>query len=290
MKAKHLRRLPGLISLLLLLTISCKDQKLAFVQQQDLVPWCIVAYDSLARSPEERIDMLRDMGFSKYAYDWRDRHLEQTFEELQLAAENGIEVVAVWIWLNAKRDSVGGLSAANERLIALVDSAELQTTLWFSMSENYYRGLDHEASFELSRDMTTYLASRARDISCRVALYNHGGWFGDPYNEIEVVRALPEFDLSLVYNFHHGHHMVSEFPALLEAMLPYLSMVNLNGMEPGGEKILPIGSGTEEADMIRTLRESSYSGPLGILGHIEDADVRLVLEQNLEGLMKIMEQ
>ena len=42
----------------------------------NLYPWCIVAFDSLERSQSERINMLNELGFSKYAYDWRDEHLD----------------------------------------------------------------------------------------------------------------------------------------------------------------------------------------------------------------------
>jgi len=50
-----------------------------------------------------------------------------------------------------------------------------------------------------------------------------------------------------VYNFHHGHHQIDKFPALLEMMKPYLWTVNLNGMKRDGPKILDIGAGDLEA-------------------------------------------
>jgi hypothetical protein len=61
----------------------------------NVIPWCIVPYDALERSPLERIQMLKEMGFDKYAYDWRDRHLDEMGEELKLAQSNGIEVASV---------------------------------------------------------------------------------------------------------------------------------------------------------------------------------------------------
>ena len=60
-------------------------------------------------------------------------------------------------------------------------------------------------------------------------------------------------------------------------------MVNLNGMKPDGPKILPIGSGDYEKQMLDTLIDSGYHGPFGILGHIDTADVREILLKNLEG-------
>ena len=59
-------------------------------------------------------------------------------------------------------------------------------------------------------------------------------------------------------------------------------------MRAEGPKILPIGKGNLEKDMIDVLENKGYHGPYGILGHIEEADVKIVLERNLKGLKSIM--
>src|SRR5690606_41954104 len=33
-----------------------------------------------------------------------------------------------------------------------------------------------------------YIADRAKELGCKVALYNHGGWFGEPENQIEIIE------------------------------------------------------------------------------------------------------
>ncbi|MBT8191224.1 MAG: AP endonuclease, partial [Bacteroidia bacterium] len=97
------------IILLTILNYSCKTGNTELLVMDNFYPWCIVAYDSMERNPSERVAMLKKMNFSKYAYDWRDRHLESTAEELSLANENDIEIISVWLWLNAKRDSTNNL-------------------------------------------------------------------------------------------------------------------------------------------------------------------------------------
>jgi hypothetical protein len=42
--------------------------------------------------------------------------------------------------------------------------------------------------------------------------------------------------------------------------------------------------------MIKTLKSSGYNGAVGILGHVEDADVKQVLRGNLEGLRTLLEK
>jgi len=78
--------------------------------RNNLVAWCIVPFDVMKRTPEERIRMLKELGFTSYAYDWREEHLATTANEFRLARENGIEVKAVWLWIDANSDSPGQLS------------------------------------------------------------------------------------------------------------------------------------------------------------------------------------
>jgi len=256
----------------------------------DTYPWCIVAYDSLERSPVQRIRMLKDLGFTKYAYDWRDRHLPDTSHEFELAQENDIEIISIWLWLNAKRDQVDQLSEANKKMIHIVEELHLETTFWLGLSPNYFEGLDEDESLKLGIQIVDWVADKANELGCKVALYNHSGWFADPYNQIKIIEALPEYELTMVYNFHHAHDSLEKYEKIMEDIMPYLAAVNLNGMEVKGEKILAIGRGDHEKGMIEALMKSGFKGPWGIMGHVENADVRKILEKNLEGLkaLKLM--
>ena len=131
------------------------------------------------------------------------------------------------------------------------------------------------------------IAQEAAALDCAVGLYNHGNWFGEPENELAILEAMKLPNVGLVYNLHHGHDHLDRFPALLQKMLPHLYAINLNGMVRQGDqkglKLLPLGSGDLDLTLLRTIQESGYRGPLGILGHTED-DVELRLRDNLEGL------
>ena len=51
-----------------------------------------------------------------------------------------------------------------------------------------------------------------------------------------------------------------------------------------GPKIITLGEGDRELEMLRAVQASGYRGPIGILGHTEGEDIRIVLERNLKGL------
>ena len=250
----------------------------------DLVAWCIVPFDSRKRTPEERIAMLERLGFKRYAYDWRAEHLPDTARELRLAREHGIRVEAVWLWIEAGSDRPGKLSETNERLLAALAEAKLSTQIWVGFAPSTFEGRPDEEKVARGVEMVRYLSARAAETRSRVALYNHGDWFGEPENQIRVIQALPGREIGLVYNFHHGHQQIDRFDALVKTMRPYLWVVNLNGMRPEGPKILPFGTGTRERKMLQAVLDSGFTGPFGVLGHVDDADVEEILRGNLRGL------
>ena len=264
----------------------CKDDSFHITQDNTLA-WCIVPFDAKERTPQQRIALLKELGFTRYAYDWRTKHLDEMAEEIRLARENDIEISAAWLWINADRDTLGKLSPDNQRLFEILKETGLQTTIWMSFSGNYFEGLSHNEALEKGIQMVDYIVQLSQESGGRVALYNHGDWFGDPRNQVEIIQALPGSDLGIIYNFHHAHNQLEEYPDMVNSMLPYLWTVNLNGMKKEGPKIMTLGQGDLEKDMIQLLWDKGYKGPWGILGHIETEDVKVVLERNLAGLEKL---
>lgn len=281
-----MKKLIGLyIPLLLLICIvSCTNKKEYLVKVDEVVPWCIVDFDSLDRSPEERIAMLKEMGFTKYGYEWSERHLADMVEEFKLANENNIEITSVFLWLNAKRDSPGKLSPQNQEMLKNLKEVEYKPKIWLSFNNNFFEDLNQEQSLELSVEMIKFIKMKADEVGCKLALYNHHGWFGNPHNQVEIIEELKQDSLTLVYNFHHAHEYIDEFPEIVKKIRPYLACVNLNGLEKDGAKILTIGEGDYEYEMIKLLLAEGYNGPWGILGHVATEDVQEVLKRNIDGL------
>lgn len=231
--------------------------------------------------------MLQRLGFTQYAWDWREEHLSGFAEEIKLARAHGIRLRAVWLWIDRTVDSVGNLGRGNRFVLDAVSAAGLPVEYWVGFHENYFEGFTPGECVQRGAAMIAYLRDETAKSGCTVALYNHGGWFGEPENELAIVQAAGPPDVGIVFNFHHAHGMIERFPELLPRMLPYLKAVNLDGMIPGGPKIVPLGQGTHERAMLRVLLDSGYDGPIGLLGHVDDADVEVVLRKNLEGLRSL---
>lgn len=242
--------------------------------RENLFAWCIVPFDSKNRGPKERVEMLQRLGIRRVAYDWRAEHVPQWDEEMDLYAKAGIELVGFWDF--------------NDAALELMKRHKIKTQFWIMMPGN---GKDQAERIEAAARHVEGVARKAQQANCSVALYNHGGWSGEPENQIAVIQRLKAKgidNVGICYNLHHAHHRMKDFPSLLKQMRPYLWCLNLNGMKEG-TKILPLGQGDDDLGILKSIVASGYRGPVGILNH-RDIDAEEGLKQNIEGLKKLLKQ
>jgi hypothetical protein len=253
----------------------------------NLVAWCIVPFDAAKRGPEARAEMLQRLGFRQFAYDWRAEHVPTFDAEIRACARRGVTITA-W-WFPTKLD------ASAQRILAAIERNRIRPQLWVtgggqptkSAAEQQQRVQD-----ELAR--LRPIVQAAAKLGCTVGLYNHGGWFGEPDNQIELLRTLRaegHANVTLIYNFHHGHDHIADFPARWARMAPDVDTVNLNGMILGGDKagkkILTLGEGDQELAMLRVIQASGWRGRIGILNHRAEVDAEVGLRANLAGLARL---
>jgi len=255
--------------------------------RDNLVAWCIVPFDAKKRTPEQRAEMLQRIGIKHFAYDWRDEHLPSFDAEIDALRRHDIELTAVWFPAALNDDA--------RKILATLEKHKLAPQLWVTTSipDNLTEAEKLAAAVETIRPIVTAAAK----IGCSVGLYNHGGWFGEPENQLAIIDRLEKLNIKnvgMVYNQHHGHEHVARFEQVLPRMLPKLMCLNLNGMTAAGatkpeKKILPIGEGELDRRLLRLIRASGYRGRIGVLNHTdEDAEGRLL--DNIEGLEWLVSQ
>jgi len=254
-------------------------------RKDNLVAWCIVPFDAADRNPEERATMLNELGISQLAYDYRDKHIPSFKREIEVLREHQIRLTAVWFWVEPDGDKV--LNSTNKTILKILEETGTKTELWVSFPGPVFDGISEEEKIKKAVMALTEILSWAEKHGCTIALYNHGEWFGEPENQVKIIEAIGSDKIRIVYNFHHGHHQIGDFEELFNLMLPYLSTVNINGMKVKGPKIITLGQGDRELEMLRIIKSSGYAGPIGILGHTEGEDIRMVLDRNLIGLEKL---
>ena len=238
--------------------------------RENLVAWCVVPFDGAKRSPEDRAAMLVKLGFRRFAYDWRAEHRPTFGREVAALKANGVALAAVW--------SPGGV---DRKLLAQVPGP---VQLWVIPPDPPG---DQAAKVRAAADWLRPVADEAATGKHTVGLYNHGGWHGEPENLVAVLTAAGRPNVGIVYNLHHAHDHLDRLPAALRLMAPYLLCVNLNGTATDGErrgrKILPLGQGDRDREVLDAIRASGYAGPVGVIGHTDD-DAEARLRDNLDGL------
>ncbi len=245
--------------------------------KSNLVAWCIVPFDAAKRSPQQRAEMLQRLGIRRFAYDWRQEHVSSFEQEIVEIKNHSIEYFAFW--------------GFHPDIVPLLRKHDVKPQFWTTVSNP--AGADRDAKIETAVGRLRGLVDTTRELGCKLGLYNHGGWGGEPANMVAVVKRLRQEGkndhVGIVYNFHHGHGHINDFADVLSAMQPYLLCLNLNGMNDNAQPlILPIGSGQHEQAMMQCIKRSGYAGPIGILGHRQDMDAEVSLRQNLEGLKEVL--
>ncbi len=264
------------------------------LSRDNLVAWCIVPFDAKKRGPVERVEMLKELGIRRCAYDWRKEHVPTFEQEILEYQKHGIEFFAFW--------------SVHEDAFNLFKKHGLHPQIWHvipnaSVENHNAVGSASKGSSEANIETlkieaavkdTLSLAERTKEMGCKLGLYNHGGWSGEPANLVAVCKRLHELGhahVGIIYNFHHGHQHIDDWKQSFAVMKPYILCLNLNGMNTDAKpKILGIGKGAHELEMIRVVVESDYSGPIGIIGHREQIDARESLLENINGLQTIREK
>jgi hypothetical protein len=243
-------------------------------RRDNLIAWCIVPFDAKQRGPEERASMLEKLGLRHFAYDWRAEHVPTFEQEWDALAKHGVSLDAFWTLPPGFPQSLESLKQRG-----------LKPSFW--VVANAPGNLDQAAKVKHAADGVRTTAEAAAKAGCSVAIYNHGGWGGEPENMVAVCEAVDLPNVGIVYNQHHGHDHLPRFAEALAKMLPHLRFLNLNGMTAGGDKkgqkIMVLGQGDLDVELARTICKSGYAGPIGILNHTgHDAEARLL--DNLAGL------
>ncbi len=253
--------------------------------RDNLVAWCIVPFDGKNRGPEQRAAMLKRIGIRKLAYDYRAEHVPTFDAEMEALKKHGIELTAWWFPTT--------LNDRARHILKVLEKHKVKTQLWVMGGGAPKSAEQRQEWIESEARRIRPIAESAAKIGCQVGLYNHGGWFGQPENQIAIIKQLKLDNVGIVYNLHHGHEHLDRFSELLKVMKPHLLALNLNGMKKDGDrqgkKIMPLGAGELDLRLLQVIRSSGFDGPIGILNHTNhDAEARL--KDNLDGLKWLVPQ
>ena len=256
--------------------------------KKNLVAWCIVPFDSKERNAEERAQMLNELGITKLAYDWREKHIPFFDEEIQQLKSHHITLQAFWY-------ASGPSPEEDKNLQAILDALQrnkVKTQLWsMFIAGPGFDTLSQEQKVEKMAVAVAYIADKLNAIGCTLGLYNHGGWSSEPENQLAIIQYLKRSNIGIVYNFSHSEEQIQRFPEFFPEILPHLLAINLTGLKGGyPATVVPVGDGNIEERMINIIWKSTYKGPIGIINENFAPDAKDGLQLNMTGLQKVLKQ
>jgi sugar phosphate isomerase/epimerase len=262
-----------------------QPSKTSVFAKNNLIAWCIVPFDAAHRGPVERAQMLKRLGITMLAYDWRDSDIPTFDKEVDALKENRIKLQSFWLTSGPDPAAETGVRA----VLDLLKRRKVKTEIWYMYRPPAgFDALPQAEKVAQVAKAVKYLAVETQKLQCKVGIYNHGGWYGEPANELAILKAVGMPNVGLVYNFHHGHDQIDRFPGFFPEILPHLLAVNINGMKKEGPMIVTVGEGSSELEMLKLVRSSGYKGPIGILNHSTERDAEVGLKGNMAGLQKML--
>lgn len=254
-------------------------------RKENILAWCIVPFDSKKRGPEERAAMLNQLGITKLAYDWRKEHIPSFDAEADALKRHHIKLQSFWLLSDTNTKSNSDVEA----VFSFLKKRKIKTEVWyFFLEREFFKNLSQDEKVIVASKAVKDIATRADSIGCKVGLYNHEGWFGEPENQLAIIEHLKMKNVGIIYNFNHAQFQIESFPEFFPKLIPHLLAVNLAGLKKGDEKIYPIGEGDSEEKMIEIVCKSGFTGPIGIINEDTDPDAEKGLQMNMEGLKKIL--
>ncbi len=168
--------------------------------------------------------------------------------------------------------------------------ARIQTEIGIMFSKDMPKtSEEQEHRVREGADRINALVQMAAPYGCSVELYNHNGWFGLEENELAIIARLNEMGVrgvGMVYNFSHArdgfHDDSKNFPELWRKMKDHVVAVNITGMRTDEDVVYP-SQGDSELEMMRTIQESGWRGPIGLVAE-KGGDAEVTLGNYIVGL------
>ena len=156
--------------------LSSQAAEVQLFARTNLVAWCIVPFDSKKRGPAARAEMVAKLGFTKVAYDWRAEHVPTFEQEILEYQKHKLDYFAFW--------------SQHDEAYRLFAKHGLHPQIWVMMGSP--AAPTNEERVQLAAKQLLPVVERTRKAGCRLTLYNHGGWAGEPENMVAVAKLLRE--------------------------------------------------------------------------------------------------
>ena len=241
--------------------------------------------DEAHGTPQAQAVMLKELGYAGIGYTAFDGLPEM----LQALDANGLDMFTVYMHVGIEPDGETIEPGLAEGVKLLKGSAAM---LWITMTSKTYSPSSPGGDARAVEVLRT-IADMAAGSGLRIALYPHTGcWLERVEDAVRVAGKVERDNVGATFNLCHWLSVDgTDMKARLAAAMPCLFVVTLNGAdrEGGWDRLIQtLGRGSfNNAELLQTLKDLDYTGPIGLQGYGIKGDVHENLKRSMEAWRKL---
>ena len=249
---------------------------------------CMDTHDSQKRTLEQQAALLKELGYDGAGHLW----LDNLAERIQTLDAAGLKLLQVYLRANV----APGKDPYDVRLkdaLTLLKGRDTQIALLMSGMKPSDMTGDARAV-----EIVGEIADMAAAAKVKVALYPHSGdWLERVEDAIRIAEKADRPNVGVMFNLCHFLKVDDEknLRPLLTLAMPRLHAVSIHGGDTAeeihagkGNWIQPLDSGSFDVfNLLKTLREMGYSGPVGLQCYGIPGDARDHLTRSITAWRKL---
>jgi sugar phosphate isomerase/epimerase len=253
---------------------------------------CMDTHDEKKRSLAEQAELLKELGYDGAGHLW----LDNVRERIDTLDRAGLRLFQVYLRLDVGPTAKQPYDPRLKDVLPLLKGRGTTLATLMVGGKPSDESLDSRA-VEIVRE----LAGLADPYGVRVALYHHTrDWLERVEDTIRVAGKTGRPDVGVMFNLCHWLKVgeESQMKPLLEAAMPRLFAVSINGADRGaeikagkGNWIQPLDSGTFDMPaFLKTLKDLGYRGSVGLQCWGIPGDARLHLARSIGAWRKLRDR
>jgi sugar phosphate isomerase/epimerase len=254
--------------------------------------FCMDTHDARKRNVREQAEMLKELGYAGAGHLW----LPGVAERLATLDAAGLKLFQIYLSLNIALDAKQAYDPLLKDVLPLLKNRDVMLAILVTGGKPSDETGDPRA-VALLRE----IADMARPYGVRVVLYPHVlNWVERVEDGIRLTRKIERPNVGVMFNLCHWMKLDDDakLKPLLQAALPYLMAVSINGTDTGdtirsgkGNWIQPLDSGTYQiSSLLKTLEDLGYRGPIGLQCYGIPGDARDNLARSMAAWRKLRDR
>jgi len=248
-----------------------------------LYGFCMDIHDAKKRSLPEQAQMLRELGFDGAGYPlWLDESLEKNLQTLDAA---GLKVFLLYASVNVNPKE----PAFDPRLPDAIRKLKGRPVTVCVLLRGFRPGdpQGEETAVKVLRE----LGDVAAEVGLRISIYHHvSDWTESLLYALQVVKTVDHPQVGVNFNLCHWLKVDGDkdYRPVLREHAAKIFVVTINGAQLGSNAwtdglIQSLDRGDfDNRQLLATLREIGYRGPIGLMCYGIQGDAREHLERSMK--------